>query len=226
MNSFIKLFLFSLCIQKAISNDEGSLKAEGNSESYETRIKKSILKNMAFKWTFPIDYKIGPNLDRDTIKAALALLEKETCITFNETSTFTKGGLNYIYDKKCFSFVGKATTTIPQNIGLAPECNKVTIVLHETSHALGVIHEMTRHDRDYYVDVKFVNIHPPTHPNFKIFDLTKASPLGLTYDFGSVMHYDRYAGTINRQLTMQPKYESYLKTIGQRTRFGFNDAKQ
>uniref|UniRef100_A0A0N5BZV9 Metalloendopeptidase n=1 Tax=Strongyloides papillosus TaxID=174720 RepID=A0A0N5BZV9_STREA len=206
--------------------NEGSLKADGNSESYETRVKKSILSNMVLKWTFPIDYHINHDVDRNTVKRALEIMERETCIRFRETTTFQNGGLNYVNKSGCVSFVGKISNGVGQDVSLGKDCNEVTIALHETSHALGVIHEMTRHDRDYYIDVKFANIHPRVAFNFQPFDLTKASPYGLRYDFGSVMHYDRYAGSINGQLAMQPRYESYLKTIGQRTRFGFNDAKQ
>uniref|UniRef100_A0A0N5BN22 Zinc metalloproteinase n=1 Tax=Strongyloides papillosus TaxID=174720 RepID=A0A0N5BN22_STREA len=227
MNSFIKLFLFSLFILKVIANTEGTLKADSNSESYETRVKKSILKNMPLRWTFPIDYHIRDDVNKNTVKTALAIIQRETCIRFRETVNFKNGGLNYVNGSSgCISYVGKVSNGKPQDIILGSTCDKVTTAIHETCHALGLIHEMTRHDRDSYIDIKYANIDPRVAYNFQPFDLTKASSYGLRYDFGSVMHYDRLAGSANGLLAMQPKYESYLKTIGQSTRFGFNDVKQ
>uniref|UniRef100_A0A0K0FTL9 Astacin domain-containing protein n=1 Tax=Strongyloides venezuelensis TaxID=75913 RepID=A0A0K0FTL9_STRVS len=89
----------------------------------ETRIKKSIFNNMPLKWTFLINYNVDSYVDRNTIKAALAIMERETCIIFNETSTLTKRDKNYVYSTKCVSFVEKVTRTIPQDIGYVPRCN-------------------------------------------------------------------------------------------------------
>uniref|UniRef100_A0A0K0EVV5 Zinc metalloproteinase n=1 Tax=Strongyloides venezuelensis TaxID=75913 RepID=A0A0K0EVV5_STRVS len=242
MNFFIELFLFSQCIMKVISNvsseynhfyfhnifkNEGTLKTGANSEFFETRVKKSIVKNMPLRWTFPIDYHIRHDVNRNTVKTALAIIEKETCIRFRETIYFTNGGLNYVNGSSgCVSYVGKASNGKPQDILLGTDCNKVTIAIHETCHALGVIHEMTRHDRNSYIDIKYKNIDPRVVFNFQPYDLSKAISYGLKYDFGSVMHYDRYAGSANELLAMKPKHWSYLKTIGQSTRVAFNDMKQ
>uniref|UniRef100_A0A0N5BN23 Zinc metalloproteinase n=1 Tax=Strongyloides papillosus TaxID=174720 RepID=A0A0N5BN23_STREA len=209
------------------SKDEGILKADGNSESYETRVKKSILKNMKLRWTFPIDYRIHNDVDRRTVKAALAVIEKETCIRFRETVNFKNGGLNYVNGSKgCYAFMGKVSKIRPQDVNLGSGCNKLMIAIHETCHALGMIHEMSRHDRDSYIKLKFENIIDNAKFNFQHFDLSKATPYGLKYDFGSVMQYDRIGVSKNGRITMEPKYQNYLTTIGQITRFGFNDAKQ
>uniref|UniRef100_A0A0N5BN26 Zinc metalloproteinase n=1 Tax=Strongyloides papillosus TaxID=174720 RepID=A0A0N5BN26_STREA len=227
MNSFTRLLLFFQCILEVILKNESILIADGNSESSETRIKKSILKDIKFKWTLPIDYRIRNGVDRKTVKAALAVIEKETCIRFRETIHFKNGGLNYVNKSKgCSSFTGKVSNNRPQDINLGSSCNKLTIAIHETCHALGMIHEMSRHDRDSYIKLKFENIDGDAIFNFMLFDLSVAIPYGLKYDFGSVMHYDRLAGSVNERITMEPKYQNYLTTIGQTTRFGFNDAKQ
>uniref|UniRef100_A0A0N5BTX8 Zinc metalloproteinase n=1 Tax=Strongyloides papillosus TaxID=174720 RepID=A0A0N5BTX8_STREA len=227
MISFIKLFLFFQCILEVISINESILKDDGNSESYETRVKKSILKNMALRWTFPINYHISRGVNRKLVKKALAVIEKETCIRFRETIHFKNGGLNYVNKSTdCSSFVGKVSRSRPQEVALGSDCNKLTIAIHETMHALGVIHEFSRHDRDSYIIVRFENIDPGLTYNYQPLPLSKATPYGLKYDFGSVMHYDRLAGSVNERIAMEPKYQNYLTTIGQTTRFGFNDAKQ
>uniref|UniRef100_A0A0N5BG20 Metalloendopeptidase n=1 Tax=Strongyloides papillosus TaxID=174720 RepID=A0A0N5BG20_STREA len=236
MNPFIKLFLFSFCIYESffsftnnIFKNEGTLKADDNSESYETRIKRSIINNMQFKWTSPIPYFCRFNVNKTLIQEALAILEKETCLKFNETLDFANGFLRYANGtNRCFSSLGKVSNNDLHNVVVGRDCSDVIGVLHETLHALGVIHEMGRHDRDSYIDVKYENIKPSSQFNFVRYDLTEASSYNLKYDFGSVMHYNRYITTKNNQETMVPKgkYKSYLKTIGQKTRFGFNDAKQ
>uniref|UniRef100_A0A0N5BTY0 Metalloendopeptidase n=1 Tax=Strongyloides papillosus TaxID=174720 RepID=A0A0N5BTY0_STREA len=174
-----------------------------------------------------IDYRIHNGVDRRTVKAALAVIEKETCIRFRETLNFKNGGLIYVNRTVgCSSFTGKVSNNRPQDINLGIGCNKLTVAIHETCHALGMIHEMSRHDRDSYIKLKFKNINDIAKFNYILFDLSAATAYGLKYDFGSVMHYDRLAGTLNGRMTTEPKYRNYLKTIGQTTRFGFNDAKQ
>uniref|UniRef100_A0A0N5BN24 Metalloendopeptidase n=1 Tax=Strongyloides papillosus TaxID=174720 RepID=A0A0N5BN24_STREA len=212
-----------------IFKNEGTLKADGNSESYETRIKRSIINNMEFKWTSPIPYFCRFNVNKTLVQEALAILEKETCLKFNETVDFTNGFLRYANGtNRCYSQLGKVSNNDLHDVVVGRDCSYVTGILHETLHALGVIHEMSRHDRDSYIDVKYENIKPSSQFNFVRYELTRASSHGLKYDFGSVMHYNRYITTKNNQETMVPKgkYKSYLKTIGQMTRFGFNDAKQ
>uniref|UniRef100_A0A0N5B498 Zinc metalloproteinase n=1 Tax=Strongyloides papillosus TaxID=174720 RepID=A0A0N5B498_STREA len=227
MNFFIKLFLFSHCILEVVSKNESTLNVDSYSESSETRIKKSILKDKRFKWTSPIHYRISYGANRRLIKAAIEAIEKETCIRFIESNNFRNGGLNYVSQgTDCYSFIGKVTHGRPQDVVLGSDCNKLTIAIHETMHALGVIHEFARHDRNFYINVRFENIDPGLGFNYQTFPLSRATSYGLKYDYGSVMHYDRLAGSVNGRIAMEPKYWSYLKTIGQTTRFGFNDAKQ
>uniref|UniRef100_A0A0K0EVV7 Metalloendopeptidase n=1 Tax=Strongyloides venezuelensis TaxID=75913 RepID=A0A0K0EVV7_STRVS len=229
MISFIKLFLFYLCIREIISNKEGTFKTDGNLESYETRIKKSIYNDAPFEWSSQIAYFCRFDVNKTLIREALSILQKETCLKFNETIDFSKGGLRYVNASNgCFSSLGKIRDDTWQAIVIGRDCSYVMGVLHETLHALGVIHEMSRHDRDSYIDVKYENIQSAKQHNFDRYDLPITSPHGLNYDFGSIMHYSRYLGTKNEKYTMVPKgiYKSYLKTIGQTTRAGFNDLKQ
>uniref|UniRef100_A0A0N5BCH0 Metalloendopeptidase n=1 Tax=Strongyloides papillosus TaxID=174720 RepID=A0A0N5BCH0_STREA len=204
-----------------------SLNDDGYSESSETRMKKSILKDKRLKSTFPINYHISRGVNRRLIKEALTAIERETCIRFKESNNFRDGGINYVNkSRNCFSFMGKISLGKPEEVVLGSACNALTIVIHETMHALGVIHEFSRHDRNSCIKVRFENIVPGLRFNYQTFALSKATPYGLKYDFGSVMHYNRLSGSKKGRVTMEPKYLNYLETIGQTTRFGFNDAKQ
>ena len=62
------------------------------------------------------------------------------------------------------------------------------IVAHEIGHALGLMHEQSRNDRDTCVTVNFENIQDSMEYNYSIFAGTTDHG---TYDYGSVMHYSR-----------------------------------
>uniref|UniRef100_A0A0K0EVV6 Astacin domain-containing protein n=1 Tax=Strongyloides venezuelensis TaxID=75913 RepID=A0A0K0EVV6_STRVS len=149
-------------------------------------------------------------------------------LRFNETLNFSNGVLRYANASNgCFSSRGKIRDDTWQGIVVGRVCSYFMGVLHEILRALSVIHEIA-HDRDSYIDVRYGNIKSDSHHNFDHYDLHITSPHGLNYDFGSIMHYSRYLGTKNNQETMVPKtkYCSYLRTMRQTTRFGFNNARQ
>ncbi|KAJ1353265.1 Astacin (Peptidase M12A) [Parelaphostrongylus tenuis] len=61
--------------------------------------------------------------------------------------------------------------------------------LHEIGHALGFFHTQSRHDRD-----NFITLHPENYQDGWLSQFRKISEdvnhnYGLTYDYGSVMHY-------------------------------------
>uniref|UniRef100_A0A0K0E403 Zinc metalloproteinase n=2 Tax=Strongyloides stercoralis TaxID=6248 RepID=A0A0K0E403_STRER len=227
MNFIITIFLLSLSICMILGdNNQNRIKNDSDLESIERRVKKSVVKNVPFKWLFPIDYFIEDGVNADTITKGLKTLERETCIRFRKTDNFYRGGIVYRPGVGCISFIGKVSNNVPQEIQLSNECDIVTAVIHETSHALGVIHEMTRHDRNNYIDILYQNINPGVRFNFNIENLDGTLPYGTKYDYGSVMHYNRLAGSNNGRVVMSPKLNGYLKTIGQTTEYGFNDAKR
>jgi len=59
--------------------------------------------------------------------------------------------------------------------------------VHEIGHALGLVHEQMRADRDDYITIFTSNIVSSYLPQFTPFG--NLNPLGVPYDLGSVMQY-------------------------------------
>jgi hypothetical protein len=78
-----------------------------------------------------------------------------------------------------------------QFVELDDGCSQGAVV-HEIGHALGLIHEHTRPDRDTYVKILWYNIEPGRSSNFQIPAVGTSRELG-NYDYGSIMHYSTTA---------------------------------
>ena len=66
---------------------------------------------------------------------------------------------------------------------------RMGILVHELAHALGFWHEQSRTDRDEHVKIIQANIHPLMMRNFRKYTHQLTDPLGVEYDYGSIMHY-------------------------------------
>jgi astacin len=63
------------------------------------------------------------------------------------------------------------------------------VLIHEIGHALGLIHEHQRSNRDGFVEINFGNVISGAEGNFVTMAYTSASD----YDYDSIMHYDNCA---------------------------------
>ena len=79
------------------------------------------------------------------------------------------GHANYVHmmsvppSQNCYSYIGMIGG--PQELGLSPGCDKPRIV-HELGHAIGLLHEQSRNDRDGFVTVLLQNVISGQTSNF------------------------------------------------------------
>lgn len=94
-----------------------------------------------------------------------------------------------------------------QLIRLSAGADKSTAI-HEIGHAVGLMHEQTRTDRDQYINIDFSNINNDWKDQYKTYDVLGRSGFQIgTFDYNSVMLYPssvpeaRVGGNTSPQMT-------------------------
>jgi hypothetical protein len=138
-------------------------------------------------------------------------------------SVFVKGS-----DAGCWSYVGMSTTNV---INLDPNgCGHLGLAVHELCHAIGMMHEQSRADRDKHVRILWMNVQADMESQFKIDEnVNRESPnsqFDSPYDLMSIMHYDSEAFTkVAGQKTIEPLGTTRV-VMGNRMGLTESDAEQ
>ncbi|XP_046647145.1 zinc metalloproteinase nas-13-like isoform X1 [Daphnia pulicaria] len=187
--------------------------------------KKNAIINSNELWpNATIPYVISADFtsaQRQVIAFAMNEYHNKSCIRFVPRTSEA----NYIRIGKsgqgCWSYVGRIGGG--QYVSLDDGCissRAPGVVIHELMHAAGFWHEHMRPDRDTYVSINLDNVQRKYRGNFDRLSTTYVTTLGLSYDYGSVMHYPRNAFAIDNNIAVITPLIGN-PTIGQTT--GFSD---
>ncbi|CEF59727.1 Astacin-like metalloendopeptidase [Strongyloides ratti] len=197
--------------------------------------KRDILKDQIDAWKIPIKYFVESPVSTENVEKAMNEITKSTCIKFEKQNEFNNNtqGLYFKEASECSSHVGHVYNEYFQVINLASSCyNNPFLILHEIGHALGLVHEHTRIDRDKYVTIHYNNMYNSENVNFQIRNFEVYKNYSTSYDFSSLMHYGPYDfSTVFSYIfgykTIESKLErEYDWMMGQRKKMTFNDYKQ
>lgn len=164
------------------------------------------------KWpAFPINYDDSAMNDtkKGEIKAAVEHWKEKTGLTFKHAPGATGDVIKFVGGSGCSSFVGHQGGE--QEIVLSDGCSPGSVI-HEIGHALGLHHEQSHPERDNFISIVWNKIKGGAENNF-----LRASNVGVAtaYDYGSIMHYDTNAFSVDGSPTIIPK-QQFAGDIGQR----------
>uniref|UniRef100_A0A182KC34 Metalloendopeptidase n=1 Tax=Anopheles christyi TaxID=43041 RepID=A0A182KC34_9DIPT len=135
----------------------------------------------------------------------MAQIAAATCVRFVARTTESLYVTIGNGESGCWSYVGRSTRNTENQVNLqSPECVDIGTVVHELMHAIGFYHEFTRPDRDEYVSIDRTALATAYQTdsffqdNYAKMAANEVVLYGRPYDYGSVMHYSKYAAAASR----------------------------
>ncbi|XP_058455591.1 astacin-like [Malaya genurostris] len=187
---------------------------------------KVVIRNTADRWPKGIvPYKIVGNFtiqQRALIMSAMNQYHTKTCVRFvpftNQQYYVSIGNS----DTGCYSYVGYHADNNYHQINLqTPYCTEyVGTPVHEMLHALGAFHEFTRPDRDDWLNINRSALLPEYqtdeffNTNFGILSAANVEMYNIKYNYGSVMHYSKWAGAASLDYPVMMNKKAWFGDFG------------
>lgn len=172
----------------------------------------------SYRWTDGIiPFEIVGNFNAfamDLIEKAITAYHENTCIKF-----IPRRGTDRDYisvqsgNSGCWSSVGRTGGRQVVNLQTPGCTTKVGTIIHEFMHSAGFLHEQNREERDSFVSIMYSNIRKGYEANFHKASPGSTSGFGVTYDYGSVMHYSETAFSTNGQPTIVTKVSHFCSVV-------------
>lgn len=145
------------------------------------------------------------------IDSSLKELSKATggCVSFRKATDSDRDYVKVIKGDGCYSSLGRRKGG--QVLSLGSGCDPDETIQHEFMHALGIMHEQSRPDRNNHLTIQWQNVEMGKCSQFSTWGKLPSYP----YDSESVMHYGSHFFSCNGQPTLTFKDN---KSIGKHRR--------
>jgi len=148
-------------------------------------------------------YLTGDFTDREigNIQTAMGHWEQISGVRFQEVTPRARAyNIVRVHEKSWSSSIGENNSVCYMNFG--DDDDPLPHIIHELGHAMGLLHEHQRPDRDQYVDIIWDNIYAQYKVNFEIRDNPLIVEESYAYDYQSIMHYPPKSFSIDGSATM------------------------
>ncbi|KFB39558.1 AGAP008510-PA-like protein [Anopheles sinensis] len=149
------------------------------------------------------------------IERSMQVFHAKTCVRFvpNPTAPYYVTIINR--PSGCYSSLGRKLDNSRNMMNLqTPACLTRGTPIHEMMHILGFLHEMSRPDRDDYIRINRDALKPEFQTD-QFFNanfgkrVRNVETYNISYDYGSIMHYSRYAGAQNPKYPVMENLQPY-----------------
>ncbi|KAK6726178.1 hypothetical protein RB195_004479 [Necator americanus] len=190
-------------------------------ESFEheggNRTKRQAFKDRNYPrtlWADGVNYFFDPSATpsmRSVFVKATKEWSKNTCIDFRENRQ-APNRIRLFKENGCWSYIGNLNRQ--QELSLGDGCDSIGTAAHELGHAIGFWHTHSRLDRDSFITFNPQNVKPSWLDQFRKETPETNDNYGITYDYGSIMHYGANSASGNGRPTMVAHDAKYTETLG------------